>query len=183
MSRKTKRLLLLNLPYALFALLGTKLGQSWRYAPGFGFSEKFLHLMEGMAAAFQTVMPSFQPFEMLSGILIAAIIRLAVYLKGKNAKKFRKNTEYGSARWGTAADIAPFMDEDFRNNIILTQTEMLTMNNRPPDPKTARNKNVTITPARMLMYGKEASNRKQEIDRQHYTIPNQRPKDKHCGKI
>ena len=128
----------------MFALLGTKLGQSWRYAPGFGFSEKFLHLMEGMAAAFQTVMPSFQPFDMLIGILIAAIIRLAVYLKGKNAKKFRKNTEYGSARWGTEADIAPFMDEDFRNNIILTQTEMLTMNNRPPDPKTARNKNVLI---------------------------------------
>ena len=144
MSRKTKRLLLLNLPYVLFALLGTKLGQSWRYAPGFGFSEKLLHLMEGMTAAFQSVMPSFQPFDILIGILIAAMIRLAVYIKGKNAKKFRKNTEYGSARWGTEDDIEPFMDEDFRNNIILTQTEMLTMNNRPSDPKTARNKNVLI---------------------------------------
>lgn len=144
MSKKTKRLLLLNVPYILFTLLGTKLGQAWRYAPGFGFSEKFLHLMEGMAAAFQTAMPSFQPFDLLIGVLFAAIVWLAVYIKGKNAKKFRKNQEYGSARWGTAEDIAPYMDPEFRNNIILTKTEMLTMNNRPPDPKTARNKNVLI---------------------------------------
>ena len=144
MSKKTKRLLLLNLPYVLFALLGTKLGQAWRYAPGTGFSEKFLHLMEGMAAAFQTAMPSFQPFDLLIGVLFAAIVWLAVYIKGKNAKKFRKNQEYGSARWGTPEDIAPYMDPDFKNNIILTQTEMLTMNNRPADPKTARNKNVLI---------------------------------------
>ena len=144
MSKKTKRLLLRYLPYVLFALLGTKLGQSWRLAPGFGFSEKLLHLMEGMAAAFQTAMPSFQPFDLLIGVIFAAIIWLAVYLKGKNAKKFRKNQEYGSARWGNAEDIAPYMDPDFKNNIILTKTEMLTMNNRPPDPKTARNKNVLI---------------------------------------
>ena len=144
MSKKTKRRLLLNLPYILFALLGTKLGQSWRLAPGFGFSEKFLHLMEGMAAAFQTAMPSFQPFDLLIGMIFAGIIWLAVYFKGKNAKKFRKNQEYGSARWGNAEDIAPYMDPEFRNNIILTKTEMLTMNNRPPDPKTARNKNVLI---------------------------------------
>ena len=144
MSKKTKRLLLLNLPYVLFALLGTKLGQAWRLAPGSGFSEKFLHLMEGMAAAFQTAMPSFRPFDLLIGVLFAGIIWLAVYLKGKNAKKFRKNQEYGSARWGNAEDIAPYMDPDFKNNIILTKTEMLTMNNRPPDPKTARNKNVLI---------------------------------------
>ena len=144
MSKKTKRLLLRYLPYVLFALLGTKLGQSWRLAPGFGFSEKFLHLMEGMAAAFLTAMPSFQPFDLLIGMIFACIIWLAVYLKGKNAKKFRKNQEYGSARWGNAEDIAPYMDPEFRNNIILTKTEMLTMNNRPPDPKTARNKNVLI---------------------------------------
>ena len=144
MSKKTKRRLLLNLPYIVFALLGTKLGQSWRLAPGFGFSEKFLHLMEGMAAAFQTAMPSFQPFDLLIGMIFAGIIWLAVYFKGKNAKKFRKNQEYGSARWGNAEDIAPYMDPEFRNNIILTKTEMLTMNNRPPDPKTARNKNVLI---------------------------------------
>ena len=144
MSKKTKRLLLLNLPYVLFALLGTKLGQAWRLAPGSGFSEKFLHLMEGMAAAFQTAMPSFLPFDLLIGVLFASIVWLAVYIKGKNAKKFRKNQEYGSARWGDAEDIAPYMDPDFKNNIILTKTEMLTMNNRPPDPKTARNKNVLI---------------------------------------
>ena len=144
MSKKTKRLLLLNLPYVLFALLGTKLGQAWRLAPGSGFSEKFLHLMEGMAADFQTAMPSFLPFDLLIGVLFASIVWLAVYIKGKNAKKFRKNQEYGSARWGNAEDIAPYMDPDFKNNIILTKTEMLTMNNRPPDPKTARNKNVLI---------------------------------------
>mgnify|MGYP002855532425 CR=1 FL=1 len=144
MSKKTKRLLLRYLPYVLFALLGTKLGQSWRFAPGSSFSEKFLHLMEGMAAAFQTAMPSFHPFDLLIGFLFAGIVWLAVYIKGKNAKKFRKNQEYGSARWGNAEDIAPYMDPDFKNNIILTQTEMLTMNNRPPDPKTARNKNVLI---------------------------------------
>ena len=144
MNKKTKRLLLLNLPYVLFALLGTKLGQAWRLAPGSGFSEKFLHLMEGMAAAFQTAMPSFLPFDLLIGVLFASIVWLAVYIKGKNAKKFRKNQEYGSARWGNAEDIAPYMDPDFKNNIILTKTEMLTMNNRPPDPKTARNKNVLI---------------------------------------
>lgn len=99
MSKKTKRLLLRYLPYVLFALLGTKLGQSWRLAPGFGVSEKFLHLMEGMAAAFQSAMPSFHPFDLLIGLIFAAIIWLAVYIKGKNAKKFRKNQEYGSARW------------------------------------------------------------------------------------
>ena len=144
MSKKTKRLLLLNLPYVLFALLGTKLGQAWRLTPGSGFSEKFLHLMEGIASAFRSAMPSFRPFDMLFGVLDAGIIWLAVYIKRKNAKKFRKNSEYGSARWGNADDIAPYVDRDFRNNIILTKTEMLTMNNRPPDPKTARNKNVLI---------------------------------------
>ena len=144
MSKKTKRLLLLNLPYVLFALLGTKLGQAWRLTPGSGFSEKFLHLMEGIASAFRSAMPSFRPFDMLFGVLVAGIIWLAVYIKRKNAKKFRKNSEYGSARWGNADDIAPYVDRDFRNNIILTKTEMLTMNNRPPDPKTARNKNVLI---------------------------------------
>ncbi|MBQ3703056.1 MAG: type IV secretory system conjugative DNA transfer family protein [Oscillospiraceae bacterium] len=124
--------------------MGTKLGQSWRYAPGAGFSEKLLHLVEGMAAAFQSAMPSFVPFDLFFGIIFAAIIWLAVYIRGQNAKKFRKNQEYGSARWGTAEDIAPYMDPDFKNNIILTKTEMLTMNNRPADPKTARNKNVLI---------------------------------------
>ncbi len=144
MNTKTKRFLLLNFPYVLFGLLGTKLGQSWRFAPGYGFSEKFLHIVEGMAIAFQSSFPSVHPFDLSFGVIFAAGIWLAVYEKSQHAKKFRKNQEYGSARWGNAQDIAPYMDKDFKNNIILTKTEMLTMNNRPADPKTARNKNVLI---------------------------------------
>jgi len=144
LNTKTKRFLLLNFPYVLFGLLGTKLGQSWRFAPGYGFSEKFLHIVEGMASAFQSSLPSVHPFDLSFGVIFAAGIWLAVYEKSQHAKKFRKNQEYGSARWGNAQDIAPYMDKDFKNNIILTKTEMLTMNNRPTDPKTARNKNVLI---------------------------------------
>ena len=144
MNTKTKRFILLNFPYVLFGLLGTKLGQSWRFAPGYGFSEKFLHIVEGMAIAFQSSLPSVHPFDLSFGVIFAAAIWLAVYEKSQHAKKFRKNQEYGSARWGNAQDIAPYMDKDFKNNIILTKTEMLTMNNRPADPKTARNKNVLI---------------------------------------
>ena len=101
-------------------------------------------MMDGMHAAFSTAVPSFHPLDLCVGVLVAAAIRLTVYVKGKNAKKFRKNTEYGSARWGTHEDIAPYIDADARNNVILTQTEKLTMNNRPKDPKTARNKNVLV---------------------------------------
>ena len=144
MNTKAKRFLLLNFPYVLFGLLGTKLGQSWRFAPGYGFSEKFLHIVEGMAIAFQSSLPSVHPFDLSFGVIFAAAIWIAVYEKSQHAKKFRKNQEYGSARWGNAQDIAPYMDKDFKNNIILTKTEMLTMNNRPADPKTARNKNVLI---------------------------------------
>ena len=144
MNTKTKRFLLLNFPYVLFGLLGTKLGQSWRFAPGYGFSEKFLHIVEGMAIAFQSSLPSVHPFDLSFGVIFAAAIWLAAYEKSQHAKKFRKNQEYGSARWGNAQDIAPYMDKDFKNNIILTKTEMLTMNNRPADPKTARNKNGLI---------------------------------------
>ena len=144
MNTKTKRFLPLNFPYVLFGLLGTKLGQSWRFAPGYGFSENFLHIVEGMAIAFRSSLPSVHPFDLSFGAIFAAAIWLAVYEKSQHAKKFRKNQEYGSARWGTAQDIAPYMDKDYKNNIILTKTEMLTMNNRPADPKTARNKNVLI---------------------------------------
>ena len=126
------------------ALFATKIGQAARLAPGADFSGKALHIMEGLVLAFESSMPSFHPLDLCVGILIALAIRLAVYIKGKNAKKFRKNMEYGSARWGTQADIAPYVDPEFANNIILTQTESLTMNNRPSDPKTARNKNVLI---------------------------------------
>ena len=132
------------LPYLLFALLGTKLGQAARLAPGEDFSAKALHILDGMRSAFRSPLPSFHPIDLLVGSGIAGLIWLAVYVKGKNAKKFRKNEEYGSARWGTAEDIAPYIDPVFRNNVILTRTERLTMNSRPADPKTARNKNVLI---------------------------------------
>jgi type IV secretion system protein VirD4 len=145
MKRKNlKKLLILNSPYLLFALLGIKLGQAARLAPGADFSTKALRIMEGIKAAFASLAPSFHPIDLCVGVAAAALIRLAVYVKGKNAKKFRKNVEYGSARWGTAEDIAPFVDPVFANNIILTQTESLTMNNRPKDPRTARNKNVLV---------------------------------------
>lgn len=139
-----KKIILPNIPYVVIALLATKLGQAFRLAPGVDLSGKLLHFMEGMVTAFDTAVPSFHPADLCVGIAIAAAIRLAVYVKGKNAKKFRQNLEYGSARWGTAEDIRPYVDPVFENNIILTQTESLTMNNRPADPKTARNKNVLI---------------------------------------
>ena len=139
-----KEIIIPNLPYLLFALLGTKCGQATRLAPGLDFSQKALHILDGFRLAFESLLPSFHPADLLVGILIAAALRLAVYIKGKNAKKFRKNMEYGSARWGTHEDIAPYIDPVFENNIILTQTESLTMNNRPKDPKTARNKNVLV---------------------------------------
>ena len=139
-----KKIILPNLPYLLFVLLGTKCGQAARIAPGMDFSQKALHILDGFRLAFKSLLPSFHPADLLVGLLIAAALRLAVYVKGKNAKKFRKNMEYGSARWGTAADIAPYVDPAFENNIILTQTESLTMNSRPKDPKTARNKNVLV---------------------------------------
>ena len=139
-----KKFLLPNIPYVLIALFATKLGQAWRLAPGTDFSGKALHLMEGFAAAFQSALPSFHPIDLCVGVAAALLIRLAVYVKGKNAKKFRKNLEYGSARWGRPEDIAPYVDPKFENNVILTQTERLMMSNRPKDPKTARNKNVLV---------------------------------------
>ena len=139
-----KKFLLPNIPYVFIALFATKLGQAWRLAPGMDFSGKALHLMEGFAAAFQSALPSFHPIDLCVGVAAALLIRLAVYVKGKNAKKFRKNLEYGSARWGKPEDIAPYVDPKFENNVILTQTERLMMSNRPKDPKTARNKNVLV---------------------------------------
>ena len=144
MNMRLKKWILPNLPYVGIALFATKLGQAMRIAPGADFSGKVLHMMDGLHAAFSTAVPSFHPLDLCVGVLVAAAIRLTVYVKGKNAKKFRKNTEYGSARWGTHEDIAPYIDADARNNVILTQTEKLTMNNRPKDPKTARNKNVLV---------------------------------------
>ena len=139
-----KKFLLPNIPYVFIALFATKLGQAWRLAPGMDFSGKALHLMEGFAAAFRSALPSFHPIDLCVGVAAALLIRLIVYVKGKNAKKFRKNLEYGSARWGRPEDIAPYVDPKFENNVILTQTERLMMSNRPKDPKTARNKNVLV---------------------------------------
>ena len=139
-----KKFLLPNIPYVFIALFATKLGQAWRLAPGMDFSGKALHLMEGFATAFSSLVPSFHPIDLCVGVAVALLIRLIVYVKGKNAKKFRKNLEYGSARWGKPEDIAPYVDPKFENNVILTQTERLMMSNRPKDPKTARNKNVLV---------------------------------------
>ena len=139
-----KKFLLPNIPYVFIALFATKLGQAWRLAPGMDFSGKALHLMKGFATAFSSLVPSFHPIDLCVGVAAALLIRLIVYVKGKNAKKFRKNLEYGSARWGKPEDIAPYVDPKFENNVILTQTERLMMSNRPKDPKTARNKNVLV---------------------------------------
>ena len=139
-----KKLILPNIPYVFIALLATKVGQAVWLAPGADFSAKVLHIMDGFAAAFSSMLPSFHPIDLCVGVAAAVIIRLIVYVKGKNAKKYRKNMEYGSARWGNADDIKPYVDPVFQNNVILTKTESLTMNNRPKGPKTARNKNVLI---------------------------------------
>ena len=139
-----KKLVLLNLPYVFLGLYASKLGQAWRLAAGADASEKLLHIMDGFSAAFQSALPSFHPADLVVGLLCGAALRLAVYMKGKNAKKYRRNAEYGSARWGNSQDIAPYIAPKFEDNIILTQTERLTMNSRPKDPKTARNKNVLV---------------------------------------
>ena len=144
LDKKLKKKLLLNAPYVLFVYLFDKAAQGIRLAPGTDASQKLLHLADGFGSAFASPLPSFHPIDLLIGIAGAVIMWVVVYVRGKNAKKFRKNTEYGSARWGTPEDIEPYMDPDFRNNIILTQTERLTMNSRPKDPKTARNKNVLV---------------------------------------
>ena len=139
-----KKLLILNLPYAVIGLYATKLSEAWRLTPGVDFSEKLLNIGNGFAQAFAVPLPSFHPTDLCIGLMLGAVLRLAVHLKGKNAKKYRKNTEYGSARWGTAQDIQPYIDPVFENNIILTQTERLMMSGRPKNPANARNKNVLI---------------------------------------
>lgn len=144
MNKSIKKLIIPNIPYAFIGLFATKLGQAIRLSPGAGSSEKLLHIVEGLALAFQSKLPSFQLFDLCVGIGLAVILRLAVSIKGKNAKKFRKNMEYGTARWGTREDIAPFMDPNPRNNVILTATEGLMMSNRPKNPKDARNKNILV---------------------------------------
>ena len=144
MSDKLKKQLILNLPYFLIGLYASKLGEAWRLAEGLNASQKLLHLLEGFSAAFQSLWPSFYPSDLLIGLVIGCVLRLLVYEKSRNAKKYRRNEEYGSARWGTHSDIAPFIDPDPWNNVILTKTESLTMSSRPKDPRNARNKNVLV---------------------------------------
>ena len=144
MKPEVKKLILLNLPYLLFVYLFGKVGQAFRLAQGIDLSAKLLHIGQGFTAAFSSAAPSFHPVDLLIGIAGAVIIRLVVYSKQKNAKKYRKGMEYGTARWGTPADIKPFIDPVFENNVLLTQTERLMMSNRPKDPKNARNKNILV---------------------------------------
>ncbi len=139
-----KKLLLLNLPYLFIGLYAGKIWQAWWLAAGENASQKLLHIADGLGLAFQSPFPSFYWPDLLFGFIVALFLRLAVSIHSQNAKKFRKGIEYGSARWGTAADIRPYIAPEFEDNIILTQTERLTMNSRPKEPKTARNKNVLI---------------------------------------
>ena len=144
MKPEIKKLLILNLPYLLFVWLFDKVGAAVRLSPGADASAKLLHLWDGFTAAFSSIAPSFHPADLALGIAGAVIVRLIIYTKGKNAKKYRRGTEYGSARWGGADDIKPYTDPVFENNIPLTQTERLTMNSRPKQPKYARNKNILV---------------------------------------
>ena len=139
-----KKLLILNIPYILLGLFATNLGEAWRIAEGADMSAKLLGFFDTFMVALSNPLPSFHPLDLVVGIIFGAGLRLVVYMKGKNAKKYRHNEEYGSARWGTAKDIEPFMDQKFEDNIILTKTERLMMSNRPKNPANARNKNVLI---------------------------------------
>ena len=143
-KKKFTKLLALYLPYVVIGLLATNLGEAWRLTTGKELGDKILSLMSTFPAAFANPLTSLHPFDLFVGLCCGAGMRLAVYIKGKNAKKYRHGMEYGSARWGTAKDIEPFMAPKFEDNIILTKTERLMMSNRPADPKNARNKNVLI---------------------------------------
>ena len=143
-KKKLSKLLALYLPYVVIGLLATNLGEAWRLAVGKELGDKIVSLMGTIPAAFANPLPSLHPFDLFIGLCCGAGMRLAVYLKGKNAKKYRHGMEYGSARWGGPKDIEPFMAPKFEDNIILTKTERLMMSNRPPDPKNARNKNVLM---------------------------------------
>ena len=143
-TKKLTKLLALYLPYILLGLVATNFGEAWRLAEGKELGERIMSMMGTIPMAFANPLPSLHPLDILVGLCCGAGLRLAVYLRGKNAKKYRHGMEYGSARWGTAKDIEPFMAPKFADNIILTKTERLMMSNRPPDPKNARNKNVLV---------------------------------------
>ena len=143
-TKKLTKLMALYLPYILLGLVATNFGEAWRLAEGKELGDKIMSMMGTIPMAFANPLPSLHPLDLLVGLCCGAGLRLAVYLRGKNAKKYRHGMEYGSARWGTAKDIEPFMAPKFEDNIILTKTERLMMSNRPPDPKNARNKNVLV---------------------------------------
>ena len=143
-TKKLTKLLALYLPYLLLGLVVTNFGEAWRFTEGKELGDKIMSMMGTIPVAFANPLPSLHPLDLLVGLCCGAGLRLAVYLRGKNAKKYRHGMEYGSARWGTAKDIEPFMAPKFADNIILTKTERLMMSNRPPDPKNARNKNVLV---------------------------------------
>ena len=143
-TKKATKLLALYLPYLLLGLIATNFGEAWRLAEGKELGDKIMSMMGTVPLAFANPLPSLHPLDLLVGLCCGAGLRLAVYLRGKNAKKYRHGMEYGSARWGTAKDIEPFMAPKFADNLILTKTERLMMSNRPPDPKNARNKNVLV---------------------------------------
>ena len=157
-----KKLVLLNMPYILMGLFATNFGEAWRMAQGADASEKFLSLIAVLPGALQSFGPSLHPLDLLVGLCCGGSLRLAVYLKSKNAKKYRHGLEYGSARWGTREDIAPYVDPVFQNNVILTKTESLTMNSHPKDPKTARNKNVLVIGENVIIGLSHLTSRKKE---------------------
>ncbi len=140
MNDKIKKLLILNLPYIIMGLFATNLGEAWRIAE----DNSVLGFFYALPVAFDNILPSFHPIDLLVGICCGLVFRLVVYLKSKNAKKYRHGVEYGSARWGNKKDIEPFIAPQFKDNIILTKTERLMMSNRPKNPANARNKNVLI---------------------------------------
>ena len=144
MKKNFSKLLALYLPYILLGLAATNFGEAWRLVEGKELGDKIMSMMGTVPVAFANPLPSLHPLDLLVGVCCGAGLRLAVYLRGKNAKKYRHGMEYGSARWGNAKDIEPFMAPKFADNIILTKTERLMMSNRPPDPKNARNKNVLV---------------------------------------
>ena len=144
MNQKTKKLIILNIPYAIIGLFCSNIGEAWRMAAGADISAKLASFFACMGTAWGNPLPSLHPFDLCLGLAIGAGFRLVVYVRSKNAKKYRHNEEYGSARWGGPKDIEPFADPVFQNNVILTRTERLMMGNRPKNPAHARNKNVLI---------------------------------------
>ncbi len=142
MTQKQKRFILLNIPYVLVGVFATNLGEAWRLSKLIDAPNEIGALVKALPIALSNLMPSFDPFDMMVGIICGVLLKVVVYVKGKNAKKYRHGAEYGTVRWGNAQDIEPFMAPNFKDNVILTQTERLMMNSRPKRPKYARNKNV-----------------------------------------